>query len=89
LAVLGNYLGKVRKNYFVGIRTPRTLANDEVWARTHRLGARLFSLGGLLILVGALLGKGVYVLLPTVLALTLVTTAYSYIVYRRLQLPPK
>ena len=36
--VLGNYMGKVRKNFFIGIRTPWTLASDEVWNRTHRLG---------------------------------------------------
>ena len=44
--VLGNYLGKIRKNFFLGIRTPWTLASDEVWARTHRLGGWLFLLAG-------------------------------------------
>src|SRR5262245_9693155 len=29
--VFGNYLSKVRKNFFIGIRTPWTLASDEVW----------------------------------------------------------
>ncbi|HEY7162658.1 MAG TPA: DUF1648 domain-containing protein, partial [Acidobacteriota bacterium] len=31
LIVSGNFLGKVTKNFFVGIRTPWTLASDEVW----------------------------------------------------------
>ena len=41
--VLGNYMGKVRKNFFIGIRTPWTLASDEVWSRTHRLGGKVFT----------------------------------------------
>ena len=45
--VLGNYMGKVRKNFFIGIRTPWTLASDEVWSRTHRLGGKVFILIGL------------------------------------------
>jgi immunity protein, SdpI family len=39
-AVIGNYLGNLRPNYFIGIRTPWTLENSETWRATHRLGAR-------------------------------------------------
>ena len=38
---LGNYLGKLRRNFWAGIRTPWTLASDIVWERTHRLGGWL------------------------------------------------
>src|SRR5262245_42287959 len=38
-ALLGNVLGKVQKNFFVGVRTPWTLASDAVWVQTHRLAA--------------------------------------------------
>ena len=47
--VLGNYMGKVRKSFFIGIRTPWTLASDEVWSRTHRLGGKVFVLTGIFI----------------------------------------
>ncbi len=53
LAVIGNWLGKVRRNLHVGIRTPWTLANDAVWERTHRAGARFMVSVGL---VSALAG---------------------------------
>ncbi|MCB0026848.1 MAG: SdpI family protein, partial [Anaerolineales bacterium] len=36
--VIGNYLGKIRSNYMMGIRTPWTLASDLAWDKTHRLG---------------------------------------------------
>ncbi|MBE3584372.1 MAG: SdpI family protein [Limnochordaceae bacterium] len=48
---IGNSLGRVRYNYFVGIRTPWTLADETVWQRTHRVGGRLFVLTGLLTLM--------------------------------------
>ena len=40
--IIGNYLGKVRSNFFFGIRTPWTLSSERSWNRTHRLGGRLF-----------------------------------------------
>src|SRR6185312_6783385 len=35
LMVIGNFMGKFRKNFFVGIRTPWTLTSEMVWERTH------------------------------------------------------
>jgi immunity protein, SdpI family len=49
--VLGNYLGNLRPNYFVGIRTPWTLENPETWRVTHRLGGRLMVFGALILLI--------------------------------------
>lgn len=40
--ILGCNLGKIRKNYFVWIRTPWTLANEEVWNKTQKFGGKLF-----------------------------------------------
>ena len=37
LAVIGSVLGKLKKNFWIGVRTPWTLASDEVWARTNRV----------------------------------------------------
>ena len=84
LVVIGNFMGKLTKNYFVGIRTPWTLANQEVWHRTHRLGARLFVVGGLITILAAFLGAGLPVLLASVLATTIVTVTYSYVVHKQL-----
>ena len=46
--LIGNVLGKVRRNFFVGVRTPWTLASERVWIDTHRLAARLFVAAGLI-----------------------------------------
>jgi len=49
--LMGNYLGNLRPNYFVGIRTPWTLENPETWRATHRLGGRLMFFGALILLI--------------------------------------
>jgi uncharacterized membrane protein len=84
--VIGNYLGKVRRNFFVGIRTPWTLTSDEVWARTHRVGGWLFVLAGIAIIASAGSTRLVLplVLLASVGTAALISVAYSYLVYRQL-----
>jgi uncharacterized membrane protein len=42
ITYMGNYMGKLRRNFWAGIRTPWTLVNDTVWERTHRFGGWLF-----------------------------------------------
>ncbi|HET7931097.1 MAG TPA: SdpI family protein [Rhodanobacteraceae bacterium] len=83
--VLGNYMGKLRKNFFVGIRTPWTLASDAVWERTHRLGGWLFVLAGLAWMGLGLAGAPGTWLIAVVLIAALVPCVYSYFIYRRLQ----
>lgn len=82
--VLGNYLGKLRRNFWAGIRTPWTLASDTVWERTHRLGGWLFVATGFIGLITSFIPPlrlwGLFV--PLIL-LVIVTTAYSYYAYRR------
>lgn len=56
LVAVGNVLPQLRPNFFVGIRTPWTLADEHVWRRTHRLGGRLFAVAGLLCVAGAVAG---------------------------------
>ena len=50
-AALGNYFQTIRPNYFMGIRTPWTLQSEAVWKETHRLGGRLWMIGGIAIVL--------------------------------------
>jgi uncharacterized membrane protein len=83
--IIGNYLGKVRKNFFIGIRTPWTLASDEVWNRTHRIGGRLFILSGIIIWVGALLRVPLTWTVIVAVSLVLIPVIYSYFLYRKIE----
>ena len=49
-------LRKAKRNFFIGIRTPWTLSSDKVWDETHRLGAVLFMISGVLAFIGAFFG---------------------------------
>lgn len=86
LVILGNYLGKLTKNRFIGIRTPWTLASEIVWERTHRMGGVVYVIGGL-----AVFTTGLMPMVPRFLplAITLATAmtpvAYSYMVARRIR----
>lgn len=48
--IMGNYMGNIRHNYFIGIRTPWTLANEAVWTGTHRLAAKVWVASSLLMM---------------------------------------
>ena len=85
LMVIGNMLGKVRKNFFLGIRTPWTLASDEVWAKTHRLGGWCFVIAGVVMAIGAVAVPEVEWTIYVVVAMALVPVVYSYFAYRRIE----
>src|SRR5262245_992258 len=85
IAVLGNFLGKVTRNFFVGIRTPWTLASDEVWFKTHRLGGKLFVIAGLATFVLALAGASPIALGVVIGAAALISVVASYVFYRRIE----
>lgn len=54
LLVVGSTLGKLRPNWFVGIRTPWTLSSKRAWTRTHRLGGWVFGALGVVWMLSAL-----------------------------------
>ena len=83
--IIGNYLGRVRKNFFIGIRTPWTLASDEVWNRTHRIGGRLFILSGVVIWIGAILRLPLIWTVGVAVGLVLIPIVYSYFLYRKIE----
>lgn len=87
IALLGNVLGKVRRNFWIGVRTPWTLANDTVWNQTHRLAAWTFTAGGLVACVAALIHPlaGLFVGLAAILAAALIPVIYSLVLYKRME----
>ena len=55
LVAIGNALPKSRPGFFVGIRTPWALLDEDNWIATHRLGAWTFIAGGLIVVAAGLL----------------------------------
>jgi uncharacterized membrane protein len=84
LILLGNYLGKLRRNFWAGIRTPWTLASSTVWERTHRLGGWLFVAAGVLDIIMAFIAPlRIWGMLVLTLLIVVILFAYSYVVYQR------
>lgn len=84
-ALMGNVLGRVRRNFWIGVRTPWTLASDAVWIQTHRLSAWLFVLAGLGGFVAVLLGVPLAVCFFGLIGAALIPVVYSLVLYKRLE----
>jgi uncharacterized membrane protein len=81
---IGILLQNARRNYMIGIRTPWTLANEDVWNRTHSLGGKLFIAAGVVSAFGAIWPKyALLFILAPVLTVALITVVYSYVIYKQ------
>jgi len=85
LALLGNVLGKVRRNFYIGIRVPWTLASDRVWNDTHRLAAWLLVVAGLAGCLLVLAGGNLALALGLLISAFLIPIVYSFIHYKSLE----
>lgn len=88
---IGNYLGKIKRNWFMGIRTPWTLSSENVWNKTHRVGGWTFILYGICIIISPNLSVtgGTIVFMIGTAAIIFGTIVYSYIVFRQEKNQPK
>ncbi len=83
--VMGNYLGKIRRNYMFGVRTPWTLTSELAWNKTHRLTGKLFVAAGFLILIACIWGPIVafYTMMISILGTVAFAFLYSYWIWRQ------
>jgi uncharacterized membrane protein len=82
---IGFMMRQAKRNFFIGIRTPWTLSSDTVWNETHRVGAVLFMISGVLAFIGGLFGgtTAFWMLFAPIMGSTLFLLVYSYVLYRR------
>jgi uncharacterized membrane protein len=83
--LLGPVLGKVKPNFWMGVRTPWTIADPLVWERTHRLAAWLFGVTGVIGAVLAILGVNPIACFVLLLVAALSPIVYSLVLYKRLK----
>jgi uncharacterized membrane protein len=83
--VIGNFMPKFKQNFYAGIRTSWALSDEEVWHKTHRFGGKVWFVGGILMMVSAILPDKIksIVFFGIIMLLSIVPTVYSYIVYKR------
>jgi uncharacterized membrane protein len=85
--LLGNYMPKLPRNFFFGIRSPWTLASEVVWTKTHRISGILFAAAGIIFIVLSLLKVQLTIIMIIVLIPLVVFTAfiYPFFLFKRLQ----
>lgn len=83
---LGNVLPKTRSNFYMGIKTPWTLSDDEIWRRTHRLGGKtMFAAGALSLIFGWSMTDhgGKYIIMALLLGSMAIPCIMSYVWWRQ------
>lgn len=87
LATVGLWVGEVKRNFWIGFRTPWTLANDEVWERTNRHGGQILVVWGLCIAASSVFAEfmlAIGTIIVGAVVLVIWTLGYSATIYRRL-----
>jgi len=81
---LGNYMFRVRPNYFVGFKLPWTLSSNYNWKKTHQIAGILWFVGGLFIVILSFWDIWLdRLFLPIVLLIVIVPIAYSFSLFLR------
>jgi len=85
---MGNYFKVLKPNYFIGIKTPWTLENEEVWKLTHLLAGKMWVIGGIAIVIFSLIlpeNINFYFFMSITAIISIVPIVYSYIIYKKLK----
>jgi immunity protein, SdpI family len=82
--LLGSVMGKIRPNWFIGIRTPWTLSSKLSWSRTHRVAGWVFMLEGVCLIMAGVLRSNVALIATLAVggAGMVGTIVYSYLLWR-------
>jgi len=84
--VAGLVVENAEQNWFVGIRTPWTLSDEEIWNRTHERSGILFKLAAVVSLFAlAFPDYFAYLAIGPIAVAALLSTVYSFVLFRRKQ----
>lgn len=91
MIVMGNYMGIIKQNKYLGVKTRWTLKNEDVWRKTHRLSAYLTVIGGIAMIafsLASLFVNAIWVFYTgmafSITLIAFVPYVYSYLLYRAL-----
>ncbi len=79
--ITGNIMPKVKKNSVIGMRTPWTMKNDDVWKKSQRFSGFAFVIAGIIMVVCGFLVKGAagLIILLSIIAVTIIVSLiYTY-----------
>lgn len=80
--IVGNYLPKIKQNYFVGIKIPWTLSSADNWDKTHKFGGKCFMISGFIIFIESFIfWNAPVIIFGTILLTVILPIIYSYAIY--------
>jgi uncharacterized membrane protein len=84
LALIGLLMRYVKRNWFMGIRTPWSLSSDAVWDKTHKFGSWVFVLMGICFVLASCIGShgGPVLIVATLIVGIIAIIVYSYVSYK-------
>ena len=85
LALIGNQMGKIRRNFYIGVRTPWTLASERVWNDTHRLAAWTMVAGSLIGFLVVVAGLSLILAFAVLIVSALIPIVYSFVHYKQIE----
>ncbi len=81
---MGYIMKNIKRNWFIGIRTPWTLSNETVWKRTHEISGKLFMGSGVIATSGVFFPEySIWLIIVPVLTVAAISIVYSYVVFRQ------
>ncbi|GLU43451.1 SdpI family protein [Allomuricauda sp. NBRC 101325] len=84
--IFGNYFKTLKANYFIGIRTPWTLESEYVWKETHKLGGKVWFVGGIVAIISSLVlsvETNFKVFMGITVIIALIPIIYSYMLFKK------
>lgn len=80
---VSHLLKNIKRNFFIGFRTPWTISSEKVWNATNKAASRFFFVYSFVILVGLLFQYiAIVLILLTLIVGILWLTYYSYRLYK-------
>ncbi len=82
--LLGNYLSKIRQNYFIGVKTPWSLSSEDNWNKTHRYASWCFVIAGIVTLIEAtFVWHAPVVIFGSIMLASILPMVYSFLLFKK------
>ncbi len=85
ITVMGYFMRNIKPNYFIGLRLPWTLEDEDNWAATHQLAAKLWVPAGLFMAISSIIFSfmaAFIIMLSLTLVIVIVPSIYSYLFFK-------
>ncbi len=87
LVVIGNFITRIRPNWFTGIKTPWTLSDPVIWKKTHMIGGYLMVAAGISFVISGIFlhgSRGFWIPISVLFGGAVFDIIYSAVLWKKL-----